>query len=143
MRKLLALALLTPSLAFPAAATYTNPTGTTAKIVCASGTCDAPTLATQGLNGADLTGYQVTVAADDTRTLSGAGTLLCYVYDADVGAWARVPDMDITVGTGSVQYLAFPGVWLAAPRGRIAYVPSSVTVSAGGVTIWLVGTKKP
>lgn len=139
----IALALVLPVAASAAAATYTTPTGTSAKIVCGSGTCDAPTLSSQGLDLQDLQGYVVTVAADaPDKTLTGTGTLLCYVYDAEVGAWSRLPDLDITVSTGSIRVLSFTGIWVAAARGRVAYVPSSVAVSSGGVTIYLAGTKR-
>jgi hypothetical protein len=141
MKRLVLLLGLVPSLAFGAPATWSNPSGTTSLAVCAQAgvTCDAPTLATQGLRLDNLQGYFVTIGAASGQTLSGAGSLLCYVYDDTIAAWARLPELDITVGTASVRYLSFAAVWVAAPRGRVAYVPSSVTASSNSVTVYVIG----
>jgi hypothetical protein len=105
-------------------------------------TCDAPTLATQGLGLDNMQGLVVTACAAAGQTLSGAGTLTAYIYDATVGVWSRLPDLDLTVGTGSVRCLSFAGIWVASPRGRVAWVPSTVTASSNSVTVYMVGEKK-
>jgi hypothetical protein len=144
MRKILALTILIPSLASAAAATWTNPSGTTAVVACAQAgvTCDAPTLATQGLLLDNMQGLVVTACAASGQTLSGAGTLTAYIYDTTIGVWSRIPDLDLTVGTASVRCLSFAGIWVAAPRGRVAWVPSTVTASSNAVTIYITGEKK-
>jgi hypothetical protein len=144
MRKILALAILIPSLAYPAAATWTNPSGTTAVAVCAQAgvTCDAPTLATQGLSLDNVQGFSVTACAAAAQTLSGAGTLRAYVYDDAVGLWSRLPDLDLTNTTSAVRCVTFAGIWAAAPRGRVAYVPDTVTASSNSVTIHIIGEKR-
>ena len=124
-----------------AAATWTLTGSTSVKAVAGSGTADAPTLATQGMNLANVGGFSVVASADSGQTLSGAGSLQAYLYDDNVARWARCPDLDLTCGTASVRDLAFPGFSVLSPRGRIAYVPSGVTVSSGGVTIYLNATK--
>jgi hypothetical protein len=144
MRKILTLILLAPSMAFAAAATWTNPSGTTAVAVCAQAgvTCDAPTLATQGLSLDNVQGYSVTACAASSQTLSGAGTLTAYVYDDAVGLWSRIPELDLTVGTATIRCITFLGVWAAAPRGRVAYVPTTVTASSNSVTVYMIAEKR-
>jgi hypothetical protein len=142
MRKIAAvLATLLPLAAYPAAATFSTPSGTTAIISCAQAgvTCDAPTLATQGLKLDRLQGFSVTACADAGQTLSGAGTLTAYVYDETVGVWSRIPELDLTAGTATVRCLTFAAVWVAAPRGRVAYVPTTVTASSNLVVVYIIG----
>lgn len=122
------------------ATTWSSTGARSAKVVCSSGTGDAPTLATDGVNLAGVGGLAIQVSADSNRTLSGAGTLQCYVYDPDtLGVWVRVPDLDqtITVPTATYRGQSFLGIYVPSPRGRVAWVPASVTVSAGGVTVWI------
>lgn len=108
----------------------------------------APTLATEGMPVGGLTGIMVAVetATPATQTLSGAGTLNCYVYDtalnAAAGAWARLPQGDLTVGTASVARLAFQAdeVLVGRNGSRILWVATGVTVSAGTtVTVYQLG----
>ena len=47
--------------------------------------------------------------------------------------------MDLTAATGSIRCLTFAGIFIASPRGRIAYVPSTVTASSNSVTIHIIG----
>lgn len=101
-------------------------------------TGSAPTVAADGFNVIGLVSLYIVVSADSTRTLSGAGTLQCYLYDAIGGAparWIRYPAADLSVTSSAVRDMAFPPVMLRAPRGRMAWVPSGVTVSAGAVTV--------
>ena len=144
MRKILTLILLAPSLAYAAAATWTNPSGTTAVAVCAQAgvTCDAPTLATQGISLDNVQGFSVTACAASSQTLSGAGTLRAYVYDDAVGLWSRLPDLDLTQSTATVRCVTWAGIWAAAPRGRVAYVPDTVTASSNSVTVYMIAEKR-
>ena len=144
MRKILALAIFIPTLAFPAAATWTNPSGTTAVAVCAQAgvTCDAPTLATQGISLDNVQGFSVTACAATGQTLSGAGVLTAYVYDDAVGLWSRLPDLDLTNSTATVRCVTWAGIWAAAPRGRVAYVPTALTASSNSVTVYMIAEKR-
>lgn len=104
----------------------------------------APTVATDGQPLQDLTGITVVVAAADTRTLSGAGTLDCYVYDALTALWSRCPSGDFTlVGIPATQRsIAFETVDVICPRNsRIKWIPTGATFSAGsaGVTVYQLG----
>ncbi len=104
----------------------------------------APTLAADGQLLADLDAITVQVAAASGVTLSGAGTLQCYVYDPVVALWARMPAFDQSV-TGTTRIMAFPAYEVIAPRGaRIKWVPSGVTFSAGsaGVTVYQLGFER-
>lgn len=113
-------------------------------------TAAAPTLSTDGQSLEDLAAIVVVVetATPASQTLSGAGSLLCYVYDSflngGAGAWARLPAGDLSVSTASVARLAFEAMDVVAPRGsRILWVPSGVTVSAGTtVTVYQLGYSK-
>ena len=141
MRKILALLTLVPGLALAAPAVWTNPSGTTALAVCTTAgvTCDAPTLATEGLKLDNMQGLTVTACAAAANTLSGAGTLTAYIYDDTVGVWSRLFDLDLTVSGSPGRCISFAGIWVAAPRGRVAWVPSVVTASSVSVTVYMVG----
>jgi hypothetical protein len=112
-------------------------TGAVSSKAVGTGTDDAPTLATEGsqLNG--VRGFVVCLEADSTRTLSGAGTLLAYLYDPFGQIWCRAPDLDLYVTASAVRGQAWPGNEVVVGKGRIAYVCSGVTVSAGGTTIYI------
>lgn len=103
----------------------------------------APTLATQGQAIQDFDGISVVVevAVPASQTLSGAGTLQCYVYDTFVAAWYRVPALDLSVTATGVARMGFPGLGIVTPRnGRVLYVPTGVTVSGGTtVTVYQLG----
>lgn len=106
-------------------------------------TGSAPTVDTDGISINGALGFAVIVSADAAQTITG-GSLLCYYYGpvssgAGSGAgvtfdWMRCPTgFDFTPATGarraaSGDYETLVG-W-----GRIAFVPSSVTVS-GGTTV--------
>jgi len=119
-----------------AAATWTAPNPKTSKAVSASGTTDAPTLVTEGLDLYRTKGFFVTAEADGAQTLSGAGALTAYFWDDAFAAWSRVPAMDLATTTATVRRLSLH-VSAPANRGRIAYAPTGVTVSGGGVTIYI------
>lgn len=104
-------------------------------------TGSAPTLSTDGQPLKDLTA--ITVVADTTTgvTLSGAGTLQCYIYDASTAIWSRMPALDLSV-TGTARSMAFPAMQVIGNRNsRVKWVPSGVTFSAGsaGVKVYQLG----
>ena len=100
----------------------------------------APTTATEGQALKDLDAITVVLLAASGQTLSGGGTLNCYVYDADVGVWVRYPGADLTVTASSVRGQAFTPVEIVGARNaRVLWVTSSVTVSAGTVTTYQLG----
>ena len=97
----------------------------------------APTAATEGQAVKDLAGITVIVETSTpaSQTLSGAGSLLCYLYDGATGgpaAWSRCPALDLPVTLSGVARMAFPAMPVDAPRNaRVLWLPSGVTTSAG------------
>ncbi len=122
-------------------------TGQTAKAVCTTGNESAPSAATEGLalystqTFSRLKGFSVSAAADSGQTLSGSGSLQAYIYDDQAAAWVRVPDLDLSVTVSGGRYQGWMGYEVMAGRvnARIAFVPVSVGLSAGGITIFLNG----
>lgn len=122
---------------------------TQAKGVAASGTAtDAPTLASEGLGLGSVASFDIVLEADSGQTLNGTGSLQCWRYSEAAGAWTRAPGGDVsytaitgvrraTIMTGNSPG---PGEPVISRRGRIVYNPSSVTVSSGGLTIYLDGS---
>jgi hypothetical protein len=105
------------------------------RAACTTGTEAAPSGAEDGSLLSGVGGFSVVVEADAAQTLSGAGTLLAYLYSDVTGRWSRAPDLDLYVSASAVRGQGFPGFAVSSSRGRVAYVPSGVTVSGGGVTI--------
>lgn len=128
------------------ATTWTD-NGLSAQGVFTTGSESAPTgavglaLNSAAFGGKRLNGFAVTLAADSGQTLSGAGSLLGYVYVPSLGAWSRCPDLDLAVSVSAVrsQTWAAPEVMVGQPGSRVAFVPSGVTFSAGGLTAYLDG----
>ena len=145
MRVLLALAALLFALPASAACTWSEvSTPYAVKAVCADGDEVAPSAATDGLslNASFFSGAKglvVTAAADAAQTIT-SGTLKAYTYDAGAAAWARVPELDLTVSEAGNRYVSWSGMTVTVPKGRIAYVPSIVTLSAGGITVYLTAS---
>jgi hypothetical protein len=141
MKKMLALVLLVPSLAFAAAGVWAPISGlsrsTTFTCTTAGVTCDAPTLATEGTNLANVGAVVVTACAASTKTLSGAGNLRAYVYDPTTALWARAPDLDLATGTASVRCVTWPAIYVPGPAGRVAWVTDTVTASSNSVTVYI------
>jgi len=101
-------------------------------------TDSAPTSSEDGLNLADLNGFALTLAADSGQTLTGVGgALQAYFYDDSVGFWARAPELDLNVQTGSVGTRActFTGFQVSHPRGRLAHICNGISVSGGNLTV--------
>ena len=91
--------------------------------------------------GKPLSAVGLTAEADASQTLSGGGTLQAYVYDPQAAAWARCPDCDLALSLASVRRQSFPAfdVKVGLPGARVAWIPAGVTVSSGGVTVYLNG----
>lgn len=129
---LLALAL---PLASWASCTWTSIDQYSAKVVCTTGTEAAPTLVSEGV-ALNMVSYSLAAEADSGQTLT-SGSWAAYLWIESAGGWARAPDLDVTVGAAGQRRLAWPGFTVAGRRGRIAYVPASVVVSAGGNTLYV------
>jgi len=115
------------------------------KGVAADGTEAFDAAATDGASLRSASGWDVYVEADSGQTLSGAGTLQAYWYSDNQARWMRAPDFDITIPAAAASnrgYYALAGspgkgIPVLVQSGRIGYAPNGVTVSSGGVTIYI------
>ena len=146
MRRLLYLALLFPVIALGAAVSWSRPADITAvktrSGVCAAGTtCDAPTAATDGVALMDVSSIAVQVCADSGQTITDGAGLDVYYYDPVSALWGKSA-LALTVATGARCAWAEGdspghGIPILARRGRIAIIPNAMTVSSGGLTVWI------
>lgn len=140
---LVLVAALIPSLALGAEQSWAK-TGTRSVVgVCAAGTtCDIPSDATKGMQLNNVTRISIEVCADSGQTITGGSGILLYAYDATSGLWGQFNATAYTVKTGArcawVQGSAIGvGIEIAASRGRLAAVPSGMTVSSGSLTVYM------
>lgn len=96
----------------------------------------APTTdATEGQALKDLSVIVVVLSAEVTRTLSGAGTLRCYIYDSVIARWVNHPGADIPIATSGKRDFSYGPFAVPGPRNsRIMWIADGVTVS-GGTTV--------
>lgn len=124
-------------------ATWASLTGTGRSVKSVQTTSDsAPTLAADGMSLQSVAGFRVVLEADSGQTLSGAGALTCFTWDDSIAGWARLSDADITVPAAIASNRRYGAVsfQVQAPRGRVAFIANAVTVSAGGVTVYLIAS---
>jgi len=100
----------------------------------------APTVATDGQPMQDLNAITVVVDAGAGATLNGGGTLECYIYDTEIGTWARFKGGDFTVDA-TTRAQGFEAVEVIGPRNaRIKWVPNGVGhTGSNGVRVWQLG----
>lgn len=136
MTKLFAalLALALPLLA-SASCTWTSIDDYSAKVVCTTGTEAAPSTVADGV-ALNMVAYTVSADADAAQTLT-SGSWKAYLWIESVGGWRRAPSLDVTVEVAGERGVAWPGFRVFGRRGRIAYVPAAVVVSAGGNTLYV------
>lgn len=91
----------------------------------------APTLVTEGMELRDIVAIRVAIDAGSGQTLSGAGSLLCYLWDNDDARWKRCPDLDLSVTSSGIRDMVFGEQDVPVGSGRILFATSGVTVSAG------------
>lgn len=107
----------------------------------------APTTVDEGMSLENVDGFRVMVSAASGETLSGAGNLRAYLWDTDLAAWIRNPELDIAVTTSGQRRLVFADQEVKVPSGRVLYAADGITFSAGtaGVTVqikaWLRSTR--
>lgn len=115
-------------------ATPTAPSGATSNT--ALGQIDpgeGTTRAGDGLVLAGLMGVVVSVYANSNQTLSGSGSLLCWIFNPYQQAWTRCPDLDFDL-TYSSTFAArtFPTLQNVSRLGMlINWLTSGVGVSSG------------
>ena len=138
MKKLIVAAALVLPVSAWATCTVTQPSTTTAKIVCTTANESAPTLATDGMNVANCKRGVAPFVCAPGGTLSGTGTMKVYVWNSYASAWGEVPDLALSVNaSGTPVCMGFGSLMVYVRGPRIMLVPSSVGVSAGGVTTYL------
>jgi hypothetical protein len=139
IRLLAACLALALALSAQADCVWTKTTGPyEAKAVCADGDEPAPALSSDGIPLAGIESIGVTVSADagQTFTAAPAGTIAVYIRSEQTGRWARCQDCNEgTIKNASVRDQPFTFT-VTHRRGRVAFVPIGVTLSAGGLTIW-------
>src|SRR5512146_325831 len=122
-------------------------------VICTTGTetCASLASATDGmLLGPSITegnivgpvaGFTVQTEADTGQTLAGGSLLIC-VRDDISGRWRLMPDVCALAAAATRDHspCAGGGFSVTSPRGRIALVPSGVTVSSGSVTVRMLAT---
>jgi len=103
----------------------------------------APSSPTEGqpLRGLSALTIMVETSVPASQTLSGAGTLQCWLWDpmtetaaggATTGFWSRCPSLDMALSAVGVPRQAWEALQVIGPRsGRVLFVPNGVTVSAG------------
>jgi hypothetical protein len=86
-----------------------------------------------GIILANLMALTISIWANPGQTLSGAGTLKCWLYSPYQAAWSRCPDLDLTVNTtGGFNAQTFATLPMPSRLGFIAnWLTSGVTVSGG------------
>jgi len=136
-----ALALTIPTPEAEATTTWSSESqGLISIATCTTGTESAPTLATQGLELSNISGFTVaveaTVAVDAGFETFTAGTLQAYVYNPVSGRWSRDPDLDQSV-TAGISGQSYTGFQVPARSGRIAFIPNGLGVA---VKITIHGT---
>lgn len=92
-----------------------------------------------GLQLAGLFAVNVTVIANQGQTLSGGGTLYCWVWDVFSNVPKRIQDLDLSMtwnGVGVQQVRGF-GTLQALSRlgGYLLFLTNAVTVSGGGADV--------
>jgi hypothetical protein len=139
-RILVALVVASLSLPANAACVWSDVTTYAVKAVCGDGDEVAPSAATDGLalsssffSGAK--GLVVTACADAGATIT-SGTFKAYTYDPGSALWARSPELDLIVAEAGNRCVSWSGMTVTVPKGRAAWIPSVVVLSAGGVTTY-------
>lgn len=104
----------------------------------------APSSASDGLDLLAVGGFVLIAECDAGQTFSSAsGGFLGYLYDAVVGAWVRASDLDCVVPAAAVgqRRFAWPGFTVANPRGKVAHIASSLSLSGGNITTYYTCTE--
>lgn len=132
---MIAISLMLPVYSL-AACTWEATGSKSAKVVCTTGTETAPSGVTAGADMSGTSGFALVIEAVSGQTVSG-GTLLAYTYNDLSGTWVRNRGLDQPVPAFAEIGHGFEGFSVTSARGRVAYVPSGVTISSGSLTIYI------
>ena len=106
----------------------------------ANASTNTPSAATDGLALLGAKAVRVTIAADSTRTFSGAGTIRFWYYNPITTRWALNVEADVdlsTLAAATYRDIVLGDRLVALPAGRIFVECLSVTVSAGALTVYI------
>lgn len=105
-----------------------------------------PTTSTSdGVPMKDMDAITVVLEADSGATISGGGSLVCYLYDPTVAAWFRSAENDVTSITPSAVRRASFNFVVSGARSatRVMWACSSVTTSAGTTArLFIIGARE-
>lgn len=95
-----------------------------------------PATSSEGLSVRGVAGYTFTAECAEGQTFNNAATVFAaWTWDDAIGAWARVPEADITVGAEALGSRRFAVTFtVSSPRGRRIHVWDGTGVTGGNVT---------
>ena len=96
---------------------------------------NVPVSASDGVSLQGVGGYRAILSAASGQTLSGAGTIRLWYYDATLARWMRSQDLSYTVSDSGVRDIVFQDVEVLVPQGRVYAEAVSVTASGGALTL--------
>lgn len=109
-------------------------------VSCVGSPCtgSAPSANTDGATLAQMRAIAIRLCAASGQTLSGAGTLEVYFMDEVDELWSIVPELELTVDASAASKrctMVLSDREMPLGTGRVAVVPSAVTLSGGDLTI--------
>lgn len=109
-------------------------------VTCAGSPCtgSAPSANTDGATLAQMRAIAIRLCADSGETLSGAGALEVYSMDEVDEIWSIVPELELTVDASAASKrctIVLSDREMPLGTGRVAVVPSAVTLSGGNITL--------
>lgn len=118
---------------FPSSGTSTGGTNTTTATT-KNFTGTAPSAAGDGVDITNAKAVKVSYkAATAAATLNAVGSVKVYGYSTGASRWVRMPDLDYVPTEAVVEPMAFGPQPYSIPFGvgRVCFVPSALTASAG------------
>ena len=112
----------------------------TKTVSCAGSPCSgsAPSANTDGASLAQMRAIAIRLCAASGQTLSGAGTLEVYSMDELDELWSIVPELELSVDASAASKrctIVLSDREMPLGTGRVAVVPSAVTLSGGDLTV--------
>ena len=107
-------------------------------VISTQATTEAAPAATDGMNLDAVAGFTVYMQAASSQTFTGTGTLAFYLIDTFGVARAGWLDWTIPSWANGQNIISMPTIAVSSPRGRVVPLCSSVGVSAGNVTVYVM-----
>ena len=130
------------------ATTWSSTGPRSVKAECTTGSESDPTLATEGMDLGEGSGFGpvgafgIKVTADAGSTITNTTGLIRFLlWDDITGLWGQAVDLpDLLLTVSGKRQLAGAGYSITSPRGRIAAIPVGVTFTGAKLTINLNAT---